>query len=717
MPEFATDPPIPYVSIGSQAVAVREALGLAPDTTGNTNLNGIIAADPAASREALRVAANAGQIENFSGLIAAFGEFMKLERSTRVAPLHVGITGFGDSMASGAYVNGILYQQLAQTHGCGAWTSSNLGGITNNGATWVFTGGASIPTDFTFTPGANWLVMPSGSTATTSIPSTTVAGLRGSGANNAMYLHPAFDHQPLPYGVRKVSVYYVKQSGAGTIQATIQQSQYTDQVSSVSADAADGMGKLEFTPEDAYKPITVALVASVAQVRVIGVVFWGYGGVVAWSSQSGGSTMTQQLASLSSGAFKVAYSEFFAEMNTSLVLHQQRAGGDAGWQANYPTFFNAFSQLNGTRVSQLVLGEPPLGTEGSPTTDEFNTFLKAESSARGLAYIDQKAVLGSYSRLAELGFNITSLPSTVDATHLGGLFYRFMAGFILNQVNNFQSALHSGIVDGFAKRDKTYSRFIAEPLEETLKRRLRFQTGFVPDGQLTSGTGYSVTVGNEKGVILNSGTVLGHAVCRVGVLSSGSTSGSRANLVAGTHYSITGKGARNLNLSAGLKAWIVFGVFTTGFTSVAAITERCYGLEFAWGPDVGSPDGATFEVVRLFAHDGTSLVYSKWNSLYSAGGTRSSIGGLHFMLRWDHELKRLTLAAYNGIDADITRALQPTCGLNVPALTASTNGAWANMGIRADDGANIPAAVGEFSLQELTCVGGQLGVPLRSFTS
>lgn len=427
--------------------------------------------------------------------------------------------------------------------------------------------------------------------------------------------------------------------------------------------------------------------------------------------------MTQQLASLSSDAFKAAYSEFFAEMNTGLVLHQQRASGDANWQSNYPTFFNAFSQLNGSRVSQLVLGEPPLGTEGSPTTDAFNTFLKAESAARGLAYIDQKAVLGSYSRLAALGFDITALPSTVDSTHLGGLFYRFMAGYILNQVNNFQSALHSGIVDGFAKKDKTYSRFIAEPLEETLRRRLRFQTGFVPDGQLTSGAGFSVTVGNEKGVILSSGTVLGHAVCRVGVLSSGSTSGSRANLVAGAHYSITGKGTRNLNLSTGLKAWIVFGVFTTGFTSVSAITERCYGLEFAWGPDVGSPDGATLEVVRLFAHDGTSLVYSKWNSLYSAGGTRSSIGGLHFMLRWDTELKRLTLAAYNGVDSDITRALQPTCGLNVPGLTTSTNGAWANMGIRADDGANIPAAVGEFSLQELTCVGGQLGVPLRSFAS
>jgi hypothetical protein len=559
--------------------------------------------------------------------------------------------------------------------------------------------------------------MPSGSTATTSIPSTTIAGLRGSGPAAAMHLHPAFDHQPLPYGVRKVSVYYVKQSGAGTIQATIQQSQYTDQVLSVSADAADGMGKLEFTPEDAYKPITIVLAASVAQVRVIGVVFWGYGGVVAWSSQSGGSTMTQQLAALSGGAFKAAYSEFFAEMNTGLVLHQQRVPGDAGWQANYPTFFNALSQLNGSRVSQLVLGEPPLGTEGSPTTDVINTFLKAESAVRGLAYIDQKAVLGSYSRLAALGFDITALPSTVDSTHLGGLFYRFMAGFILNQVNNFQSALHSGVVDGFAKRDKTYSRFIAEPLEETLKRRLRFQTGFVPDGQLTSGTGYSVTVGNEKGVILSSGTVLGHAVCRVGVLSSGSTSGSRANLVAGTHYSITGKGTRNLNLSTGLKAWIVFGVFNTGFTSVGAITEKCYGIEFAWGADVGSPDGNTAEVARLFAYDGTALVYSKWNAFFSPGGTDATIGGLHFMLRWDPELKRLTLAASNGTDADLSPALRPICGLNVPGLTTSTNGAWANMGIRADDGANIPAAVGEFSLQELTCVGGQLGVPHRSFAS
>ena len=54
MAEFATTPPIPYVPIADKAAEVRTAVGLSPDTTGNTNLNAILAAGPAASREALK---------------------------------------------------------------------------------------------------------------------------------------------------------------------------------------------------------------------------------------------------------------------------------------------------------------------------------------------------------------------------------------------------------------------------------------------------------------------------------------------------------------------------------------------------------------------------------------------------------------------------------------------------------------------------------------
>ena len=53
MPQFDTTPPIPYVPIADKAAEVRLAVGLAPDTTGNTNLNAILAAGPAASRDAL----------------------------------------------------------------------------------------------------------------------------------------------------------------------------------------------------------------------------------------------------------------------------------------------------------------------------------------------------------------------------------------------------------------------------------------------------------------------------------------------------------------------------------------------------------------------------------------------------------------------------------------------------------------------------------------
>ena len=55
MAEFATTPPIPYVPIADKAAEVRAAVGLSPDTTGNTNLNAILAAGPAASRNAIEL--------------------------------------------------------------------------------------------------------------------------------------------------------------------------------------------------------------------------------------------------------------------------------------------------------------------------------------------------------------------------------------------------------------------------------------------------------------------------------------------------------------------------------------------------------------------------------------------------------------------------------------------------------------------------------------
>lgn len=59
MAEFATTPPIPYVPIADKAAEVRAAVGLSPDTTGNTNLNAILAAGPAASRAAMEVGEHA----------------------------------------------------------------------------------------------------------------------------------------------------------------------------------------------------------------------------------------------------------------------------------------------------------------------------------------------------------------------------------------------------------------------------------------------------------------------------------------------------------------------------------------------------------------------------------------------------------------------------------------------------------------------------------
>lgn len=710
--EGITDPAAFKAAISLQNVDNTSDANKPISTATQTALDGKLANSAAAVAAA--GAARFERIENFHGLMAFMGELMKLDQSTLAAPKYVGVTAFGDSMASGAYVNGMLYQALAEKYGVGACTSPNLGGFNANGNTWSYTGGASTPAEFSQTPGANWLVMPAGSTAATTLNSLFSSGRRPSSLANSSYLPPQANFMPMPHGVRKVSVYYVKESGAGTIEATLSQTQHTDQVLSADANATAGMGKLEFTPTDGFRPMTVTLAASVAQVRVIGIVYWGYGGVIPWSSQSGGSTMTQQAACLSGGAFKAAYAEFAAELNTTLVIHQQRVPGDASWQTNYPIFFDALAALNGGRVSQLVMGEAPIGTEGSPTTTAINAFLRTESNTRGFAYIDQTALLGSYSKIAALGWNITILPSTTDTVHLGGLFYRYIAGRIMAECQGFENAL-SSFAEPSGIGSRYHDRFRKWAMEEQRTRTMHYMTGFVPDGQATGGTGYAIAVDNEKGVRLTSGTAIGHAVCRIGSVTGGSASGSRANInLAAADAVFVGKGLRNLNVPANTRAWIAIGMHTTAITSVSAIAERCFGLEFAWGPDVGSPDSADTEVVRIFCYDGTSMNYSAWVDTAIPGQGSSPITGFGFALNWDSSLKRIVLSTANQDSADATNSIQPRASLAVPSLTTNSSGAQINTGIHATV---APAAAGELSWQEITARVGQLGAPYASYAN
>jgi hypothetical protein len=91
MPDF-TALPIPYVPIADKATEVRAAVGLAPDTTGNTNLNAILAAGPAASREALEIPRDS--------IIPA----MRIWQRGPVAVMNIGI--IGDSTAiSGSWTS------------------------------------------------------------------------------------------------------------------------------------------------------------------------------------------------------------------------------------------------------------------------------------------------------------------------------------------------------------------------------------------------------------------------------------------------------------------------------------------------------------------------------------------------------------------------------------------------------------------------------------
>jgi hypothetical protein len=658
-------------------------------------------AEQASRFQAVALEPHLGTVENFGGLKDAFGAFMSLETATPGTPLYVGITGFGDSMASGAYMTSHFYADLMRRWGVGAWVSPNLGGVSGNGNAWTLAGGAEINSlDFVYSPGSNWLCLPIGATASTTLLQTQTAGMRGSNQMAAARMNSEQDYLPLSGGCKKVSVFYVKEPGGGTLDITLSQDQFTNQTASVATDAALGLGVVEFTPGNRFGPMTVALVASVAQCRVIGVVYWSVdGGVVYWSSQQGGSTMTQQLAALrnSNTEFNDVYEAFFAALNTKLVIHAQRTAGDSAWQANYPLFFDLF---NGRGASQLAMGEPPLLTESAPTTDEVNAFLRHTCKSKNVAFVDQKAVLGSYAKLAAIGWNVTTLPSTIDAVHLGGPFYRFSALLALRACNWFQVASSPGSVP-FSKVDAKRAGWLQSVFQEAQTFRIHGNAASTFEGSATSGAGFALSVSNEKGYKLASPIgVQGYAAGRIGVLF-----GSPSLPTNLCDFAIIGKGYRNITLSNGLRAFLVFGATGTTLTTLTGLAQKCFGLEFAKGSDVGSPDGGSAgEVCRLFACDGATTTFGPWSALAVAGQGSVANTGWTFMIQWNKATGFFTLR--HGLpNSSSGQLLQAKHSLDVPALAASaTAGQWVHAGLAASDAGNLPTAAGSFEWLQLAAM-------------
>lgn len=620
------------------------------------------------------------------GLMAACEAFRKLETLTG-GPFYVGISGYGDSMASpGGYMLSVLHRALQMRYGMGGLFTPNLGQSWLS-ASWTFAGGAAAPfTDWTYLPGANQITMPTGSTAQITTGNFTPS----SSAVTAGSFPQEFSQQDQASYVlffRKVRCFYIKRPGDGTLTFTVSQTNvtgYSPEV--VSCDAATGLGYVDITVIDPAIPVTLHAAASVAGCLFVGAVFLRESGVLAWSSQVGGSTMEQQNAYITAGNHTAIYAPLCAALSTGLFIHAQRVPGDANWQANYITHFNALDTIPGT--SQLVLGEPPRTDVASPIVPVINDYLRTQCLSRGYAFYDQYKALGnSNAVLTTLGWG------DADGVHLDPPAHRYLAARILAEVDWFR--MGGNKLDAapltMAQLLKVLTRLQAQV--ELRTSSIAGRSGSTMEGNVTSG-GFTFAAENSKGFLLNSAAALGYAAGRPGNVITNSPAVSTGSCSVYTSF----VGYRNTSLPAGVRAFALVGVTST-FSNLSALNQRCYGFECAKGSDVGSPSGLTGEVVRLLHSDGTTTTYGQWVSANTPGTSATSQGGLNLVLGWNKDQQRLELYQGSSFNSIMAATLAAT-HLN----TNNTAGAWLNLAIVASDAGNVPITTGYFGFNEIKSI-------------
>ena len=624
---------------------------------------------------------------NEFGLLAAHDAFRKLETTATSGPFYVGITGYGDSMADpNNYMMSVFVRALQLRYGLGGLFTPGLG-QTWLGATWTFAGGAAQPrSDWTYLPGANQITMPSGSTA-----SITTGFLDLGSANRNDGTYPR-EYSQLDGGLittaqfRTVRCFYLKRPGDGTLTFTVSQSGVTGYSAvPVDCNAALALAYTDITVLDRGIPVSLSVAASSASCVFVGSVFLRESGVLAWSSQVGGSTMTQQKPYLDNGNYATIYKPLCQALSTALFVHAQRVPGDANWQANYPQVFDALDTIPST--SQLVLGEPPRGTEDSPTVPTINEFLRLICLSRGYAFYDQYRALGSSNAvLTTLGWG------DADGVHLDGPAHRYLAGKLLKAVDWFRLGGNKLDIDPLTMGQLLKRLGQLQASINLGTTTIYGRSGSTIEGGAVSG-GYTFAADNGKGFNFNSAAALGASAGRIGNVITNSPTITTAN----QSVYISFVGYRNLSLPAGVRAFALFGVTST-FSSLTALNQRCFGFECAKGSDVGSPGGVTGEVVRLLASNGTTTTYGPWVSANEPGTSPTSQTGLNLTVAWNKQKQQLELYRRAPELTKPVSVLQ-----NTDLNSNSTAGAWANMAIVADDAGNVPAATGFFTVNEIKC--------------
>jgi hypothetical protein len=632
------------------------------DEIGAVSGDGTGITDSAAFRSAIDAARTSagGFVRNRPALMNTRWKLSALDHASPTTP-HVGIMLLGDSIASLSYTVGIAAQTLMETFGIGAFFTPGLGN-TWNGAAWTLGGGSTqAATDFTYLPGSQHLTIPSGGTASI-VPGTQVPA--SAAVNNAQTTRN-FWNQGSPKGVKTVSFFYITSPGAGSITCTLTQDGSTHTPVTVSTDAALGIGRVDFPLTDRHSAMTAAFShSSGATVRALGVGFFFDKGVYFIDGATGGTSMDQQNAWISAPG---VFADLVDELDIITVWHAQKIENVAeNYSANYTALFNYLDTLG---LDALIFGETPDGTDDAFTAT-LNAYLETQAHTRTYAYFDQWGALSSLSYLASRGGWNT------DVTHLNGPAWRYLAGILMDELDNFRLA---GQLT--KQRPLIASSKISDEMEFLAIQGMRTQhidghAGRSFEGAATSGTGFATASNNQDGWRLTGGTAAGHAAGRLWA----SNIGQPFPNLAAHDLALCFSGYRNLNLLAGMTGWFVFGTQAT-VTDLAALPGKCFGVEFAVGSEVGSPGGITGPVCRIFAHNGITVQTGRWLRVDAAGDGGASSTGLTIGFVW--RKADATLHMTKGTGGGASPAYRHS-SLHVPDfLTGTLNGQWAGIGLRA----------------------------------
>lgn len=639
------------------------------------------------------------QIQQLSGMAHLYDAIQALDVPTD-GSTYVGITNFGDSMVSEAYWFGFFMAEGYKRYGCGAFGSPGFT-QTWNGAAWTLTGSASeVSNDWSYTPTGYYVNITAGDDAEIEL-SGPYQQLRNSGSRTEAKIPEYTDDVFLNGGCRQVSVFCIQESGAGTLDVTISQDQETDITESFSLAGSDALIRKDYTPGNKVGALTVNLAASTASVKVLGVVFWGDHGLVYVDSGAGGTTMTQQAACLSSGSFQQPYIDLLEDFGVSTVFHMQRAAGDASYQTNYATFFDAYAELD---LGQLVFSELPRlpGNESSPTTAETNKFLQEYCHDNDLAFFDSRQVISSDVETA-LGWN------SGDDTHKSYDHNRYFAGRIWQAIGGLRSAYDFQGFGGDQQRGR--DRYLLDALKRRSTHEITGMGGITAETASTSGTGFSHFVNNERGFRFLHGTALGHSATRIGAVVAGSV------LMETDEYDLVcwANGYRNLDIEDGAMGFILFGGGSTNITTLTGLTDASFGLQFSTANDQSVIAGYTDEVVRIFENNGTTTTYSPWVRTSAPGEGAGSQYGYGFVLKYDMDQGMLYLYASSNRSAwENYGRLIMTLDASALKANSQTAGSWVHTGVYAEDGANIPAASGELSWKNVGVTWGRMPPPFST---